>query len=167
MRTLLFAFLSIILVSCATPAEMDSSTDHDMNMHRIRSAGKYGKDVHWYSLAEGKEKAREEKKPAVIDFFYPNGCPRCDRMNEYVYTNKEIINKLNTEFIPILINLGGPLTEEEKAFGELYEYREECLLLFLDRDGNVVKDPAGKRLCIADYVDTEWFLKYLDMAKGQ
>lgn len=167
MRTILLILVSITVLSCATALNQDTAAQDHSRGHSIASPGDYGRDVNWYTLAEGTKKARAESKPCVVDFFFPGGCLRCDRMDKYVYSNKEIIEKLNAEFVPILIDLSKPLSEEEKRLGDLYEYRKECLLLFMDSRGNIVEDPGGKKLCIADYVDAEWFLKYLDMAKKQ
>ncbi len=129
------------------------------------TGGTKRESIKWYSLEEGKVLAKRLNRPCVVDFHFSRGCPRCEKLEKYVYSNREIIHKLNTEFIPIRIELSGELTPEEKALGERFKYNNECLLLFMDPEGNVIKDPSGKNLCFVDYIEPEWFIRYLDMAK--
>jgi thioredoxin-related protein len=123
--------------------------------------------VKWVSLKEGMERAKSEKKPMIVDFFFGKGCPRCEQLEKGVYSNQAIAKKIMDDFIPIRVDLTKELTKEEEKLGEKYDYKKDCLLLFLDSGGNIVKDPSGKRLCFADNVDEEWFIKYLDMVKKQ
>lgn len=121
--------------------------------------------IKWYSLKDGMEKAKQEKMPLIVDFWYGEGCPRCARMQKNIYGDPLIVKKIMDDFIPIKIDLAKPLTAEEEALGDKYEYKHECLLLFLDHNGEVLSDTGGKRLCFMDSVDPEWFVSYLDMVK--
>ncbi|MFN3479260.1 MAG: thioredoxin family protein [Thermodesulfovibrionales bacterium] len=122
--------------------------------------------IKWLSLKDGKERARLEKKPMIIDFAVAEGCPRCEAMQRNVYSRKEIADRINKEFIPVRIDLAKELSAEERKLGEEYDFKNDCLLLFLDPDGRILKDPSGKRLCFMDAIDTEVFLRYLDYIKG-
>jgi len=124
-------------------------------------------EIHWFSLNEGTEKAKAEKKPMIVDFFYGKGCPRCEVLQRGVYDNPTIAEKITDEFVPIRVDLTKKLTEEEKKLGNKYDFKNDCLILFMDYQGNVIKDPSGKRLCFADTVEPEWFVRYLDMVKKQ
>ncbi len=124
-------------------------------------------DVKWCSLNEGMAKAKAEKKPVIVDFFYGPECPRCEKLEKGVYTNPKISKKINDDFVPIFIDLTKPLTKEEEALGNKYEYQNDCLMLFLDYDMNLLKDPSGKKMCFVDYIEPEIFIGYLDMMKGQ
>ena len=124
-------------------------------------------EIHWFSLKEGTEKAKVEKKPMIVDFFYGKGCPRCEVLQKGVYDNPAIAKKITDEFVPIRVDLTKKLTEEEEKLGNKYDFKNDCLLLFMDFQGNVIKDPSGKRLCFADTVEPEWFVQYLDMVKKQ
>ena len=122
--------------------------------------------LQWLSLKEGFAKAKLEKKPCIVDFFYGKGCPRCEKLQKYVYDDPIIAKKIMDDFVPIRIDLTKPLTEEEDALGKKFDYKMDCLLLFLDHNGEVISDPKGKRLCFIDNVDPEWFVSYLDMIKS-
>jgi thioredoxin-related protein len=123
--------------------------------------------VKWVSLKEGMAKAKTEKKPMIVDFFFGKGCPRCEQLEEGVYNNPAIAKKIMDDFIPIRVDLTKKLTAEEEKLGNQYDYKQDCLLLFLDSGGAIIKDPSGKRLCFAENVDPEWFIKYLDIVKKQ
>jgi thiol-disulfide isomerase/thioredoxin len=122
-------------------------------------------DLKWFSLKDGIEKAREEKKIMIVDFFYGKGCPRCEMLERDVYSNPEIAKKINDEFIPIFIDLSKPLSKEEEDLGNKFDYKKDCLLLFLDPDMNVLKDPSGRKMCFVEHVEPEVFMKYLDSMK--
>lgn len=123
---------------------------------------RYAEKVKWHSLKDGMVKAKAEKKPALVDFGIIKGCPRCEFLLKNVYNNDEIVKKINSDFVPVFIDLGKELTREEKSLGEKYDYKNDCLLLFLDSEGNIIKDPEGKHMCFMDKVEPEVFIKYLD-----
>lgn len=122
--------------------------------------------VKWVSLKEGLEKAKAEKKPVIVDFFYGKGCPRCEFLQKNVYDDPAIAKKINNDFIAVRIDLTKTLTPEEEALGNRFEFKHDCLLVFLDHNENVIQDPSGKRLCFIDKVDPDWFVGYLDMVIG-
>jgi len=123
-------------------------------------------EVRWYSLNEGTDKAKIEKKPMIVDFFFGKGCPRCEKLQKNVYDNAAISKKIMDDFIPIRVDLSKKLTLEEKTFGDKFEFKEDCLLLFLDYNGNVINGPGGQRLCFIDNVEPASFIEYLEFIKG-
>lgn len=122
--------------------------------------------VEWVSLEDGTERAKAERKPMLVDFYYGAGCPRCEVLDKNVYGNQAIARKIMDDFVPIRVDLTKPLTPAEERLGTQYDFKNDCLLLFLDHKGNVMKDPGGKRLCFADNIDPELFINYLDMVKA-
>ena len=128
---------------------------------------KYAEKVNWHSFKEGMAKARLEKKPLLVDFGVVKGCPRCEFLLKNVYSSDEIIRKINSDFVPVFIDLEKDLSADEKSLGEKYDYKSDCLLLFLDYEGNVIKDPHGGKMCFVDKVEPEVFIKYLEQVKGR
>lgn len=57
----------------------------------------------WYSLPEGIELSRIQKKPALI-FVYAPWCDMCKRMEKKVFNNKDVAPLLSENFILIKIN---------------------------------------------------------------
>ncbi|MDP2156385.1 MAG: thioredoxin family protein [Nitrospirota bacterium] len=131
------------------------------------SAFAIGGDVKWYSLKDGTAKAKAEKKPMLIDFFYGKGCPRCERLEKGIYTDPQITKMINDDFVPIFIDLTKPLSKEEEDLGNKYDYKNDCLMLFLDPEMNIIKDSAEKHMCFVDDIEPEIFIGYLDMIKGK
>lgn len=127
---------------------------------------KYAAKVNWHSLKDGMAKARLEKKPVLVDFGVIKGCPRCEFLQKNVYSKNEIVKVINSDFVPVFIDLYKELTPDEKALGEKYDYKSDCLLLFLDYEGNVIKDPQGGKMCFVDKVEPEVFIRYLEQIKG-
>ena len=123
---------------------------------------KYAPAVNWHTLQAGRDMALMEKKPYLVDFAVPEDCDRCNFLQENVYSREEIVAKINAEFVPILIDLSGNLTPEEVALGEKYDFRNDCLMLFLNHEGEVIKDPDGTQMCFADKIEPEAFMEYLD-----
>ena len=122
-------------------------------------------EIHWYSLDEGLKTAASEQKPIILDFFYGKGCPRCESLQKNVYNNPVIAKKISDDFIPVRVDLTKKLTAEETALGNQYDFKNDCLLLFLDHDGKIIKGPAGKKLCFVDSIEPEQFMQYLDMVR--
>ena len=122
--------------------------------------------VTWLTLSEGKERAKVEKKPMLVDFFYGKGCPRCEELEMEGYENPAIAKKIMDDFIPIRVDLAKKLNKDEKELGEKYAYNKECLLLFLDPEANIIKDSGGKRLSCATMIDSDMLVQYLDTVKA-
>ncbi len=122
-------------------------------------------EMQWYKLDEGLKMAASEHKPVIIDFFYGKGCPRCEFLQKQVYDNPAIAKKISDNFVPVRVDLTKKLTAEETALGNQYDFKNDCLLLFLDDNGKIIKAPTGKKLCFADSIEPEQFMQYLDMVK--
>jgi thioredoxin-related protein len=118
-------------------------------------------ELKWFSLKDGMERAKSEKKPMIVDFFYGKGCPRCEFLQKNVYGDPKIAKKIMDDFVPIRVDLTKKLTTEEQQLGNKYDFKNDCLLLFLDPQANIVKE-KGKRLCFIDKIDPDEFVKYLD-----
>lgn len=122
--------------------------------------------IRWLSLKDGMEKAKLEKKPMIVDFFFGKGCPRCESLQKNVYDKPSIAKKIAEDFIPVMVDLTKKITPEEEDLGKKYDFKNDCLLLFLDHNGNIIKDPSGKRLCFVEDIEPELFIRYLDMIKA-
>jgi len=122
--------------------------------------------VTWLTLSVGRERAKVEKKPMLIDFFYGKGCPRCEQLEVGDYENPAIVKKIMDDFIPIRVDLTKELSKDERELGEKYDYDKECLLIFLDPEGNIIKDAGGKKLSCATMIESDMLLRYLDAAKA-
>jgi hypothetical protein len=86
-------------------------------------------------------------------------------MQKNVYGNDDILEKINSDFVPIFIDLNKPLTSQEIALGEKHAYNNDCLLLFLDHKSEVIQPPDGGEMCFTGKIEPEVFIDYLDYIK--
>lgn len=64
----------------------------------------FADSVHWYSnFNKGLEAAQASKKTIVL-FIEQDNCRYCDYLKSTVYQDEEVIEKLNSNFIPIKLN---------------------------------------------------------------
>lgn len=122
-------------------------------------------EVTWLPLKEGMAQAKMENKTMLVDFFYGQGCPRCEFLQANAYSDPGIAQTIMTDFVPVRIDLTRELGVEEEALGQKYDYKQECLLLFLDPRGEIIKDPDGQKLCFIDKIDPDEFILYLERYK--
>jgi thioredoxin-related protein len=60
-------------------------------------------DVDWYAWNEGKQVALEQEKPMMI-FVHASWCHLCQRMKSKVFTDPEIKNLLNKNYIAVILD---------------------------------------------------------------
>lgn len=152
----------LLLTSCAGPGgHFGGRAGHGGGLFARSGSGDL---VQWHRLADGKDVAWILKKPLLVDFYVPEGCDRCERMDRDLWGNPEIARRVNEGFVPVRIDLTRNMSSEEIALGKKYDYRYDCLLLFLDHRGEAIEDAGGGRMCFAEFVSPEWFLGHLERA---
>jgi thioredoxin-related protein len=60
-------------------------------------------EIKWYDFQEGYEKAMKDKKILFVD-SYTDWCGYCKLMDRNTFSDPQIINILNTHFIPVKFN---------------------------------------------------------------
>ena len=118
--------------------------------------------VNWMSLEEGLSASETLKKPLLVDFGVEEGCHRCEFIQKNIYGNDEIVGKINSDFVPIFIDLGKPLSSREIALGKKYDFKHDCLLLFLNHKSEVINNPEGGEMCFVGKIEPREFIAYLD-----
>lgn len=94
-------------------------------------------EVKWKNLASVEQitnSVSSEKKPVMID-FYADWCAQCKELDEYTYTDKEIIDlssKLNTIKID--------LTKENEAITNKYNIKGLPVVLFMNSKGEEISE---------------------------
>ncbi len=118
------------------------------------------KSVKWYTFNEGMAAAAASKKPVIVD-FYADWCSWCIKMEEEVFTEKNVAAKLTSDFIMIRIDTESNqlITFKEKIynpqeFSSAFEVTGLPTLLFIDKNG----EPVTK---IPGYMEADVFLKLL------
>ena len=97
-------------------------------------------------------------KKAFID-FHAAWCKYCIKMEKEVFTNKEIIEYLNDNFISITVD-----TEKEEKIASEYKIKGLPQLYFLLEDGSPIKYRPGfveveELLQVLKYINTDSYKK--------
>ncbi|MGM0510505.1 MAG: thioredoxin fold domain-containing protein [Thermoplasmatota archaeon] len=96
--------------------------------------------IEWYSYEEGVQKAEDEKKPIFIDFWRSQPeCPPCDRMEEEVYPDPDVIEK-SKGFVCIKVN-----TYEQPGIAQDYGLSVVPTLYFTTPQEEVILKKEGYR----------------------
>lgn len=160
--------LAAVLLALAAGACAHMDGAHSDHASGPAGVPAYADRVNWHDLESGRAMARSSKKPMIVDFAVPSGCDRCDFLQNNVYNRDEIVAKINRDFIPIWVNLDASshtLTPDEEKLGQKFDYRKDCLLLFLDHEERLIEDPEGKQFCFAEEIEPEVFMEYLDYVR--
>jgi len=131
----------------------------------MSTQGPIGPKIKWLTLSRGKEMALASEKPCLVDFYYGKGCGRCEKIDEEVYNDPQVAARINSRFVPIRINIAAPLAPEEKELADRMKSGGECLLMFLDHRGKVVRRSNGPPLCTLETIGREQFIAILDEAE--
>lgn len=106
-------------------------------------------DLKWYGFNEGYQKAVNEKRPVIVD-FYADWCTWCKKMDAEVFRNPEISKILARDFITIRVNTEG--NEQITFKGKTYSPQDFSgavgvsglpTLLFIDKNGELVTKLPG------------------------
>lgn len=62
-----------------------------------------GPGIEWQSFSKGLEKAREQGRPLFI-FFYTDWCVYCKKMDKEVFSDRDVISYMNSNYISIRVN---------------------------------------------------------------
>lgn len=94
-----------------------------------------------------------EQKPVMID-FYADWCAQCKELDEYTYTDKEVID-LSNSFNNIKIDLTTPNEEIESNYG----IKGLPVVIFMNSKGEELRD-----LRITGFLKPEEFIKKMNLA---
>ncbi len=115
----------------------------------------------WNSFTDGVNLAKTSHKKILVD-VYTDWCSWCKKMDSDVYTDKEVVSRLNEQFILVKLNAesANRLSYKGKDFSEADFARELGVngyptTLFFDQNSNPITDFPG-------YAPPERFAKVLD-----
>jgi len=105
--------------------------------------------VEWKTYDKGMEQAKIKKKQVFINFFAV-WCGYCKKMDSTTFSNRQVTNYLQDNFIPIKVN-----TDKEPTLSQIFGVRGLPFFWFLTAKGERIAGLPG-------YIPPEMFLKYLE-----
>lgn len=127
-------------------------------------------NVKWHTFTEGIKKAKAEKKPILVD-FYTDWCTYCKKMEKETYSQKNLYDYLNKNFINIKVNAesqkkvkfaGKDVTEQELAMG--FQVNSYPTMFFMASETETIGTAPGfidanQFFVISKYVGSESYKK--------
>jgi thiol:disulfide interchange protein DsbD len=134
----------------------------------------------FFSYKEGLEYARSVNKPLFIDFT-GHGCVNCRKMEEYVWSNTNVLKRLRDDFVVVALYVDDKtiLPEEEwyvskydnkikKTLGkqnfdlqiDKFESNAQPYYVLLDHDEKLLNEPTAYN------IDVDRFIDFLDEGKN-
>ena len=127
----------------------------------------------YFDYEQALECAREQNKPLFIDFT-GHGCVNCREMESRVWSDKEVMRRLNDEYVIVALYVDDKtmLPEEEwftstydgkikKTIGKKnadfqvsrFKINAQPYYCLLDTDGNLLNEPIGYNLNVSEFVE--------------
>ncbi|HHT9106726.1 MAG TPA: protein-disulfide reductase DsbD family protein [Candidatus Wujingus californicus] len=114
-----------------------------------------GEKTNWlFSEEEGIRQAKAENKTAMID-FWASWCAACMEFEKITYADPEVIRE-SRKFVNIKIDCTNTNDPKIKQLWEKYGIVGLPTIVFIDKDGNIIKDKT-----VTGFVNAEEFLRIL------
>ena len=120
--------------------------------------------IEWRTLENGLSEAQEKGMPVLIDFFAGVMCMRCEYFEQTLYTDPEVADMVNRNFIPVRVHLTQARTKAEGDLLMKLSPMQECVLAFLDKNGQVVTDENGQPISSMEMLNKEQYIEYMHKA---
>ncbi|MFO7861472.1 MAG: DUF255 domain-containing protein [Desulfosalsimonas sp.] len=99
--------------------------------------GDSGSEINWYSYEAGMEKIRESEKKGYLH-FYTDWCSYCRLMDEKTFSDADVADYINANFISMRVN-----AEQEEDLAESYRVRQFPLNWFIDNNAEPIGSQPG------------------------
>ncbi|MGF1578902.1 MAG: DUF255 domain-containing protein [Gemmataceae bacterium] len=94
--------------------------------------------IQWrYDYAKARKEAREKGLPLILDFGYP-ACIWCVRLEKLTFSDPAVSKAMNTQFIPLKINV-----HQDPTLGQKLQVTTYPTLVFADSDGRILGTMEG------------------------
>ena len=121
----------------STSSEMSNSVHKKVPFYKTRT------DMNVIKNAVAK--AKSENKIIMVD-FWAEWCGNCIEMDKTAWINKEIIEFVDKEIVPVKIDFTDVSSEFSKKYMKMFEkysVNNPPMILFIDQDGKVIANKRG------------------------
>jgi len=95
--------------------------------------------IEWMNFSEGLQKAKQEDKPVMVD-FYADWCGPCRMMDQITYEDEKVIEEVMKNFVPVKVDV-----DVEQALAYQFGIYSIPAIVYLDENGNEVYRTVGYR----------------------
>lgn len=115
-------------------------------------------DISWYSYEEGVEQIKNGDKKGYIH-FYTDWCGYCKKMENETFSDSDVADNLNQDFVPIKIN-----AEDEPDIARQYGANQFPFNHFTDRENEPIGNqpgfiPPDMMVNLLEYLSTDDYKK--------
>lgn len=123
-----------------------------------RSKADNSGDISWYSYEEGVEQIKKGDKKGYIH-FYTDWCGYCKKMENETFSDSDVADNLNQDFVPIKIN-----AEDEPDIARQYGANQFPFNHFTDQENEPIGTqpgfiPPDMMVNLLEYLSTDDYKK--------
>ena len=135
-----FTAISLLVMSSTCTSEVKGSEEQGSSNKVAIKKGEGGIEFSKMTLEEAKKEARATGKMIFID-AYTDWCGPCKKMAASTFTEQEVGEVFNSNFINLKIEM--EKNPDGKEVARMYNVRAYPTLIIIDGEGNLVKQTIG------------------------
>jgi thioredoxin 1 len=135
-----FTAIALLVMSSTCTSEVKGSEEQGLSNKVAIKKGEGGIEFSKMTLEEAKKEARATGKMIFID-AYTDWCGPCKKMAASTFTEQEVGEVFNSNFINLKIEM--EKNPDGKEVARMYNVRAYPTLIIIDGEGNLVKQTIG------------------------
>ena len=135
-----FTAIALLVMSSTCTSEVKGSEEQGSSNKVAIKKGEGGIEFSKMTLEEAKKEARATGKMIFID-AYTDWCGPCKKMAASTFTEQEVGEVFNSNFINLKIEM--EKNPDGKEVARMYNVRAYPTLIIIDGEGNLVKQTIG------------------------
>jgi len=135
-----FIAIALLVMSSTCTSEVKGSEEQGSSNKVAIKKGEGGIEFSKMTLEEAKKEARATGKMIFID-AYTDWCGPCKKMAASTFTEQEVGEVFNSNFINLKIEM--EKNPDGKEVARMYNVRAYPTLIIIDGEGNLVKQTIG------------------------
>ena len=168
MRIKFIFFLSMLSIAVTLlMGGLNNAESSGTEPHKTSKTGKTSSQtdlISWRTLSDGRTEAKEKKMPILVDFYSEENCERCGALDKDVYSDSQLTEAISSNFIPVRVYKNKQMTIAEQALMDKLESGGECILAFLNSNGDIIRDQDGVQISTMEMIPPDKYTWFMDQA---